>query len=379
MDLILHKPDAPCNLGRRYRHAFAHAVELLIVNAYLTEWDNELKLNPRCSHFRVIIGKDFGITRKSACFAVMKWLPRHLKANFLVADEIGGFHPKAVFWKDKNGNHFAIIGSSNLTAAAFATNYEANISCELSPGDYNVAKTWVATILEHSVPVSENWLEKYQESPRNGPSGKKSGGKVKPDALVSPLTLPTPSDMEDAIETRREQLGEYQINRDGLIELFRDCARGAISSEDFYKTLPEHWGGEVGGRLQGKGWERQGSKSNFQSLSRSFVNILDAADDGRDDVVVRELDRLARQKNPARIAFLSEMLCLRFPDLYPVLNKPVKIYLASIDFNPPSRASDGAKYLDLAQKLRVSLRQDPDHPAKNLAELDAVIWLQHHD
>ena len=45
MDLILHKPDAACSLADHYKKAFGHAVELLIVNAYLTEWDTSLVLN----------------------------------------------------------------------------------------------------------------------------------------------------------------------------------------------------------------------------------------------------------------------------------------------------------------------------------------------
>jgi hypothetical protein len=97
MDLILHEPNTSCHLAERYQHAFSSAVELLIVNAYLTEWDASLTLNPGCRRFRMIIGKDFGITRKSACEKVVKWLPRRLRADFLVADGIGGFHPKAVF------------------------------------------------------------------------------------------------------------------------------------------------------------------------------------------------------------------------------------------------------------------------------------------
>ena len=100
MKLMLHAPNKPTELSASYACAFADAAEILIVNAYLTEWDKSLKLNPRCTHFRMVIGKDFGITRKAACISVMKWLPGNFKANFLVADSIDGFHPKAVFWKN---------------------------------------------------------------------------------------------------------------------------------------------------------------------------------------------------------------------------------------------------------------------------------------
>lgn len=379
MGLILHKPDAACSLADHYKKAFAHAVELLIVNAYLTEWDTSLVLNLKCQHFRMIIGKDFGITRKEACYAVMGWLPRQLRAHFLVADEIGGFHPKAVFWREAGGKQFAIIGSSNLTAAAFAANYEANIFCQLSQREYQIAKTWVQTILNYSVPVSRAWLEKYTEAPRKPRSGNKKHGIQQPDDALVPLHLPKPPKTQEIIVARRKLLAEYRKNCDGLIDLFRKCASGKVTSDSFYLTLPEYWGGSVGGRLQGKGWERRGQDSDFRALSESFLRIVDASADDRDDVTIEEIDRLANQNVSTRRAFLSEMLCLRFPKLFPVVNKPVKKYLKHIEFSAPPGASEGAIYLDLAQKLRVSLRQNPDHPAKNLAELDAVIWLAYHD
>lgn len=80
-----------------------------MVTAYLTAWNSDLKLNPGCKGFRVIIGKDFGITRKVACHQLLQWLPPKRKGQFLVADGIGGFHPKAVFWKEGDGKCFAML------------------------------------------------------------------------------------------------------------------------------------------------------------------------------------------------------------------------------------------------------------------------------
>lgn len=379
MNLILHEPNTACNLADRYQHAFTRAVELLIVNAYLTEWDASLSLNAGCRHFRMVIGKDFGITRKSACEKVMKWLPRQLRAHFRVADQIGGFHPKAVFWKEISGEAFAIVGSSNLTAAAFATNYEANIFCQLSPADYQAAKDWVKTIINYSVPISTDWLEKYHEAPLDGQPSSRNRRNSRSGGIIVPLTLPTPQGVQTILKDRRKQLTQYENNHNGLMKLFRDCASGRITSDAFYDDLSKHWGGAVGGRLQGAGFERRGKGSDFRALSKSFLRIVDATDDDRDDIVIEEMDHLAENNVPTRSALLSEMLCLKFPELFPVVNKPVKNYLKHIKFRPPSGASEGAVYLDLAQKLRVSLRQHPGYPAKNLAELDAVIWLKFHD
>lgn len=105
------------------------------------------------------------------------------------------------------------------------------------------------------------------------------------------------------------------------------------------------------------------------------MRIVDASDAERDDVVAEEIDWLQSHKVRSRTAFLSEMLCLRFPTLYPVKNQPVEDFLAAIKFKGPRGASEGAAYVDLAQRLRVSLRANPKHPAKTIAELDAIVWL----
>ena len=160
MNLILHTPDNEGSLSRQYQRAFAKAVELFIVTAYLTDWDDDLELNPHCRRFRIIIGRDFGITRKAACRKVIEWLPEARKFQFKVADQITGFHPKAVFWKEANGDCFAIIGSSNLTRAAFEMNYEANVYGSVPANDYAAAKVWIRRIEASSVIVSEGWLTK---------------------------------------------------------------------------------------------------------------------------------------------------------------------------------------------------------------------------
>jgi HKD family nuclease len=380
MNLIFHPSNAAGGLSERYKQAFASATELLIVNAYLTEWDSSRILNAACRRFRMVIGKDFGITRKAACRAVMDWLPRDRKGCFMVAGQIGGFHPKAIFWREADGSAFAIIGSSNLTAAAFETNYEANVFCPLSSADYQAAKQWVNSIIQQSVPVSDVWLENYREVPlKAGSTKSKAGDNGSDDIALDRLSLPRPKGMAKVIQARRKTLDEYAENKKGLLRLFQDCANRIITSSEFYEELPSYWGGQVGGRIQGRGWERQGKASNFRLLAQSFLRIVDADADERDDVVVEEIDRLAKaQTVPARGAFLSEMLCLRFPGLFPVLNKPIKEYLKDVGFEPPSQASEGDRYRWLAQTLRSSLQQNPTHPAKSLAELDAVIWENYH-
>lgn len=380
MKLMLHRPDEEGQLSEYYQRAFESAVELFIVTAFLTVWDTSLKLNANCRSFRIITGRDFGITTKAACKQVMDWLPSRRKAQFMVADRIEGFHPKAVFWRESNGQSFAIVGSSNLTRAAFESNYEANVYFRLSEDQYLMAKKWVKSIETQSVVASEDWLSNYREAPRgrgrNTPNISGSNATTPVTSLVS-FSLPHPRGMRRLIAERRDHLTAYQNHRDGLMRLFRQCAEGRISSAQFYDRLPTHWGQEIGDRLQGRGWEMRGKDSDFKVLSQSFVKIIDAAGEDRDDVVVEEIDRLADAAVPSRRAFLSEMLCLRFPADYPVVNKPVAKYLRDVKFRAPRGASEGVRYVHLAKTLRFSLLQNPTYPAQNLAELDAIIWKEY--
>lgn len=378
--LLLHSPDGENVLRGYYNRAFANAIELFIVTAFLTEWDTALQLNPHCRFFRVITGRDFGITRKSACKDLLRWLPVDRKSQFLIADEISGFHPKAVFWREDRNRYFAIVGSSNLTRAAFETNYEANAYFPISRVQYNQSKAWIKRIEKMSLPVSEEWLERYNEMPLK--SGNRitgsNRGERQSDSLFM-FELPRPAEIDDIIGRRRLQIAAYEKKRKGLLRLFRNCALGNVTSDEFYEQLPRYWSYKLGNRLQGPGFERLGRGSDFHALSKSFIHIVDASDDDRDDIVVEEIEFLHKNGIATRAAFLSEMLCLRFPELYPVLNKPVRTYFRHNAYSAPRGASEGTRYIDLAKKLRFSLVQNADYPAKNLAELDAIIWHVHGD
>ena len=216
------------------------------------------------------------------------------------------------------------------------------------------------------------------EAPSAGGSGQK-GSKKPESGEVSLVTfkLPKPAGMQGRIDARRQQLLVYKKKQAGLKKLFRRCESGEITSQEFYEELPRYWSFEAGNRFQGLGWERHGKGCDFQLLSQSFLRVLAASNDDRDDVVVEEIDRLHELGVRARGAFLSEMLCLRFPEEYPVLNYPVKEYLKAVKYKAPRGASEGVRFIFLAKSLRASLLQNPEHPAKNLAELDTVIWLKH--
>ncbi len=74
---------------------------------------------------------------------------------------------------------------------------------------------------------------------------------------------------------------------------------------------------------------------------------------------------------------MSEMLCHYLPDRYPILNRPVKEWLQRKRWKAQRGSSQGNRYIELARKLREAVRQNENGP-RNLAELDAVIWLSVH-
>lgn len=370
LKLFLHPVGSGQGIASLYRRAFQEAQELYVLSAYLRTWDTTLKINEHCESFAFIVGSDFGITRKQACRNVLQWLPSQMKPFFFVADEISGFHPKALFWKNKDGEHYSIIGSSNLSDAGWNTNYEANTFDKLTATDFRTVKDWVAKIRELSVPISKQWIDSYQEAPpkQNGKRGTRGGSSLP----LATIPLPTFRGQSAVIRERRSKTKMFEEIKPILLSAVRRCSSGAISNAQFYDILEETWGSH-GSRIQGWGWQVTGRKSDFKALCRGILSIFNAKEDARDLTVVKVIDELKADDVPTRGAFLSELLCLFFPDKYLVLNKPVASYVRP-HVQAPYGSTEGAKYLHLALSLRAALRANPQYPAKNLLELDGMIW-----
>jgi HKD family nuclease len=243
-----------------YQRAFDQATELYVVSAYLRTWDTELKLNADCKKFMFVVGKDFGITRKKALHTVREWLEEQERParEFRVAHGITGFHPKAVVWKEPTGQAYMLLGSSNLSDAAFNTNYEANVFIELDALSFQDAKKWFARIADKSAsrPVTADWIEnEYVEAPSEGngggqPSKSGAGG----DEFDAP-TLPDfpPVEMEKLLHQRRISRAEFdQYAKRPLLKAMRACAEGRMSDTIFYDELNRIWYSGTG-RIQAQG------------------------------------------------------------------------------------------------------------------------------
>jgi hypothetical protein len=377
MKIILNPPEESKQNTLRtiYQTAVKEAKELFIINAYLTDWSMRDKLNPNCENFCFIVGTDFGITRKDACKAVLKWLPKNLKDNFLAVDKIGGFHPKLVIWKDFHDRVFLLLGSSNLTDAAFNTNYEANIFTEINLDLYSQINQWVDAFRENASPISEDWLDhQYVEATR----GKHIGKRKKQEPKVYPLPLPGGKGVEEGIRKRRQAQKTFLEIKDKLLEIVKQSASGKMNDLMFYEEMMKLWSNHPS-RFQGSGFQILGKHAKWHEICVSLLNILNksiaASQSSLDDIVKKEIDNLVEKDNPLRRSWLSEMLCHFFPEKYPLIDEPVQTWLKCNKYRAPRNSSEGAKYIDLAIKMRQAIKGvGAKSKIKDLPELDTAIW-----
>jgi len=338
MNIILLPNENKSGLENYYQHALENAVELYIVSAYLTHWERTCLLNCGCETFRIIVGIDFGITRKQACLDVLNWLPARHRGQFFAAQYIKGFHPKAMFWREKNGKCFALAGSSNLTNAAFEKNHEINFFTPIDDISFNAAKEWIKSVECQSVPISQSWLSKYIEA--ETPKYKKDG--KQDNLVVAPLILPAlkkSSVVTEKLNIRRRQIQIFAEKRQEFTRIFRDAGAKKVwtdkdNKEFFEKLFIELWrrAKDGGCRFQGYGAEISARTSNLQQLAKSIVRVLDSDEFVRDDVVIAEIERLKERRVATRGALFSEMLCQFFPTEYHVISDPVKNWLTRPDF-----------------------------------------------
>jgi len=372
MQLVLVPSKQCLNLKNIYDKAFAEATELYVLSAYLTAWDYPGALNSRCSKFRLIVGTDFGITRKQALKNALRWLPSDQKCNFLAADKISGFHPKAAFWKDKKGESYCVIGSSNQTNAAFTTNYEVNIHSKLTAAEFEKTRDWINNIEKNCSQVNEYWIEEYQEGTPPPPKKRKP---VDSEKEVQAYHFQIPDNFKRNLLRRNEQMKAYAETRDTFMTLVEKCAAGQLSNIIFYQYLTDLWGKDHYISFQSGVWKITGKKSNLSEVCNSLIKVRDIETPNLDDFVKVELDSLEKLKNPTRKSLFTEFLCKEFPDRYPVWNNPIEGYLKFHNLKFPRGSSFGSKYIHMAREMRKIVKRE-SLPVKDLTELDLLIGLQ---
>ncbi len=268
-----------------------------------------------------------------------------------------------------------LVGSSNLSQAAFEANYEANVAVEIDAKTYLRAQEWIDDIIAESRRLDADWIKGYTEAKRYG-RGK--GGNSKKGA--PPRVLDVPAEEREGfgqqLVLRRATVKSFNGVRRRFIGLLQQGAAHRLTNEETRDGLLRLWNN--GRRFQGKSWERRGMNSDFRRLASGVLTVLNAANSERDDVVAATIDGFRKPPLPTRKAVFSEWLCLLFPGLYPVHNKPVDDWLADERYRAPRGASEGVRYIDIARAMRATLRQSnyrfDNFRIRNLAEFDLLLW-----
>ena len=375
-----------------YKQAFAKAEQLFVASAFLTEWPRDLQLNPKCTQFRLVIGTDFGTTRRAAVLNALYWLPRRFRGQIRAFNQKGvSFHPKVVLWREADGRCYLLIGSSNLTRAAFESNVEANVTIELASEEFASTRAWFEKIVDRSLRVDRPWIERYVEAPIHGARG---GGKRKPttDELQGgpvfdlSLELTSRSDKQlfaKHLRSRRAQRAYFDAHsKTPLVALFRTASAKREWQEPdniaLYEELSSLWAGSEATRLGGLQWVIRGKHTNHRELARSLVAVLDAPEFDQDAIVANEKDRLHELGVATRAAVFTELLCHLFPSRYPILDDPVRRWRAHVGFDRGVGGTEGERYIRLAEAMRAALNEVGPRKLgiKNLAELDTLIWFK---
>lgn len=351
-----------------YDRALREAEDLYIASAYLTDWDPEWKLSSACRKLVFVVGRDFGLTRKSAMLSVLRCVPKSM-SSFFVADTETGFHPKVVAWKTGSGKCYCIVGSSNLSRAGFSANYEANVFSSISARQFDQLRAWIDSI--DMIPITEEWINgHYSEAPRLG------GGRVAR-VPVQLRLLPNSQACAQSVRKRRGHQEAFSGAKGKLRALLVGCSLGQVSQGGFWAEFWKMYRAEPSWRLQGRGFEIRGKHAAWRQACGALAKILEAGktlpDNQLDALVAGEIDRLAKAGNSVRGAWLSEMLCHYFPQRYPIDNRPVQQWWSYNKLPYRRGATEGQKYTDMAKKLRWVLRKYHPSGAKSLAELDAAI------
>jgi hypothetical protein len=349
------------------------STEIYLSTAYLTDWSIEFSLPGTCKRFSFLFGTDFGITRKAAVQALLKWTPKHFLVNVRAVDQLSGFHPKVIFGYLSDGSHFLLAGSSNQTSAGFGANVEANVFMDLTTDDYNKLKKLFIGTFSSASPVSEDWLLDYVE--RSSIPTKKRKWKVP--KWSGSLSLGKKKLSID-LEGRREQQKSFKRVARQILNTSKKCASGKISNEKYYEYLNELWSWDRGNRFQGRGFEIKAKHSDWKVVCKALISILESGLNGEDldELVRQEMDYLAEVPHPARRSWFTEMLCHFYPSRFPVLNSPIDEWLKLNKRRGEKGASEGSSYIGIAKQVRECLQsaEIKSLGIRDLAELDAVIW-----
>jgi hypothetical protein len=344
--------------------AICNADEISWASAYLTSWPLSKKCVPKktCSLCNIVIGSDFGITRKSALFDLLKWSKRS-KANVYI-NETSGFHPKVLIWRE-GSKRFALIGSSNLSAAAWSSNIELNIRVALDKEHYEFLTDWFQDMVIGASPhLDKPWIKTYKESKRKHNAGHNAIAEI--DYRIKQLG-------KVELTGPRRQLRIYNKNKLQFIRAIKACASGGISNKTFYEEMLELLRGTWRGNSHLISMNCK--KENWKEICSYLNSIISAKKSDRDRIVKQTIDSLKSTNNLTRGAWLSEILCHHYPFDYPLINDPVKTWIRKNKIAKLYGIPTGYEFISISRIMRHLLTASKSK-FRNFIEMDHAIWVK---
>lgn len=223
MDFLLdHK-----SLCEAFRQAAAGAVSVRVLAAWATCGAGiDCLRECRAGYKRAIIGTTFAVTEPEALHRLM----RH-GFDLRVVDRLpngGTFHPKAYLFEQPDGSFIAMLGSANLTDAAFARNAEVMVRATLQAPSASKLLVHFEDYWDSGFakPVSNEWFHEYTERYRTAmlsrerdlAQAERERGHTRKSGRVTPQT----SDVHDLMQSDWSEYVRRLSNRKDMPDDYLD-------------------------------------------------------------------------------------------------------------------------------------------------------------
>lgn len=363
--LLLTFPNDSGNNKRIFQiitDAILNADEIWWASAYLTTWPIPLDCLPKnnCSTCNIVVGSDFGITRKAALLDLLKW-KKQTSSNVFI-NNTQGFHPKVFLWR-KGNKRFVLAGSSNLSVAGWTSNIELNIRVPISKKEFDVITEWFDDYVIGTSPrLDPSSIKSYKESKRKPVKSQNSSTDI--DYRIKKLRKIDFSGV-------RKQLNEYNKTKNEFVKIVKDCEKGLLNRKLFYSKMSTLLKGTWRGNSNLLSMNCKNEK--WEETCSGLSNIFDANKADRDRIVKKVIDSLTLTKNKTRGSWLSEILCHHFPLEYPLIDDPVKEWIRECNIEKLYGIPTGYQYIRITKIMRKYLNQNKDK-FNNFMEMDHAIW-----
>jgi hypothetical protein len=289
---------------------------------------------------RVVIGTQFAQTEPWA-LRKLNEVPDKLRVS--ISSE-GTFHPKVVIGRRKDEIR-AIVGSANLTSAAFSRNIELNLLLSGAVSDPELRKLlgFVEASWSNANPVNEEWLARYELAWRNRP---RASGLV-PNAVLEvtgasslQMTWESYFDLVQKQEGRKLTSG-YAISVLGehpSYEVELDRAQAAFNAQINYESMPaDHRKLVVGtgplssgllGTMRAAGFAKALVNREPEKIGR-YLNAIPLAGEVTLELVATTVEGLM-SLHGVSIGVASRMLAAKRPDLFVSVNNGSKPALSRL-------------------------------------------------